>query len=485
MQFSISHIKHKNLFADFLSLGFLEENARIRDKSATSLIRLIELPQPLGTHINKRSSPFFYKIRGYQFEDSLAMIDLSDARKTACHIQQWLQMYFSLEDQYKFAKLCWDKNIHNLGIARKTFNIESNGNIQSVQFWKIRYPNLQTEELIQFTLPFRSKNSEGVIASLPNKIYANNYDYSNLMSRYNISESEAKSRVQKNFESSKNSQYFSKNYWLNLGYQEADAIEECAKIQRENSAKFHKKYSKEEQRKFNRLCREYYEELGMSSDVIDAILSHNGYTFSLELCVEKYGKDLGISVWKNRQEKWQQTLVSLPNYAEIQKKKDSVSIEYALKTANGDQFAAAEIRKKRLDQILGNSSKFYSKESVDYLAPIAELCQELDLEFFWKEKEFFLHSEEQLYFYDFTIPELRTIIEYNGKAWHPREEELDFKTPRGALYDKCIEKERKKIQLAENNGFDVIIVWQDKLPPINFIMEKIYEKRETYIKETI
>ncbi len=44
MQFSISHIKHKNLFADFLSLGFLEENARIRDKSATSLIRLIELP---------------------------------------------------------------------------------------------------------------------------------------------------------------------------------------------------------------------------------------------------------------------------------------------------------------------------------------------------------------------------------------------------------------------------------------------------------
>ena len=79
-------------------------------------------------------------------------------------------------------------------------------------------------------------------------------------------------------------------------------------------------------------CREYWINLGYNDNIIDDKISESQSKFSLKSCVIKYGDDIGYDVWKNRQDKWQKTLNQKENISEINKKKDSRSIDYFKKT---------------------------------------------------------------------------------------------------------------------------------------------------------
>lgn len=70
---------------------------------------------------------------------------------------------------------------------------------------------------------------------------------------------------------------------------------------------------------------EYYLNRGYTQEESEFLLKERQTTFSLEKCILKYGEELGIEVFKNRQEKWQNTLKSKSQEEidEINKKKSS------------------------------------------------------------------------------------------------------------------------------------------------------------------
>jgi hypothetical protein len=52
----------------------------------------------------------------------------------------------------------------------------------------------------------------------------------------------------------------------------------------------------------------YYLEQGFSEDVSEKLLKERQTTFSLDICIQKYGKIKGNKIYTNRQEKWQHSL---------------------------------------------------------------------------------------------------------------------------------------------------------------------------------
>jgi very-short-patch-repair endonuclease len=87
-------------------------------------------------------------------------------------------------------------------------------------------------------------------------------------------------------------------------------------------------------------------------------------------------------------------------------------------------------------------------------------------------------------FYDFTINELKIIIEYNGIAFHPREFDFEWKSAYGKLYEESYNRDLEKLQLAESYGYEVIYVWSDEdlkesvQELTNYIFNKYIEKTE-------
>lgn len=62
--------------------------------------------------------------------------------------------------------------------------------------------------------------------------------------------------------------------------------------------------------KTNPLTLDYYIARGYSTETATIALSNRQSTFSLETCVDKYGKERGTVVWSERQEKWLNTMNS-------------------------------------------------------------------------------------------------------------------------------------------------------------------------------
>lgn len=75
----------------------------------------------------------------------------------------------------------------------------------------------------------------------------------------------------------------------------------------------------------NPLTIEYYIKRGMSIEEAKIALRKRQTTFSLDICIEKYGKEEGTKVWQDRQDTWQGTLNSKPQEEidEINKKKST------------------------------------------------------------------------------------------------------------------------------------------------------------------
>jgi len=92
-------------------------------------------------------------------------------------------------------------------------------------------------------------------------------------------------------------------YYLNKGYNEKDAIMMLKKSQ--NNSEYID-YDK----RVNNTDIEYYLNKGYNEKEAKQKLKERQSTFSLEKCIEKYGKEKGLEVFNERQEKWQETLNS-------------------------------------------------------------------------------------------------------------------------------------------------------------------------------
>ena len=97
------------------------------------------------------------------------------------------------------------------------------------------------------------------------------------------------------------------------------------------------------------------------------------------------------------------------------------------------------------------SSKFFKK-----LIKMINLPEDIVIRV--DENEYFLwdYDNKKVYFYDFCIPELNVMIEYNGIMFHPRVKDTIFTTVEASTT-----KDNIKDALAKKNGFDLYWYWEN------------------------
>lgn len=102
-----------------------------------------------------------------------------------------------------------------------------------------------------------------------------------------------------------------KEYWMMKGHSEEESIQLANKCKNDNNKKGSVKRSKQStefKRSTNRLCVEYWLLRGHTEEEAKEFIKERQNIFTLEKCVQKYGEEEGFRVWKQRQDKWQNTL---------------------------------------------------------------------------------------------------------------------------------------------------------------------------------
>lgn len=168
-------------------------------------------------------------------------------------------------------------------------------------------------------------------------------------------------------------------------------------------------------------------------------------TFSLEICIEKYGEEEGKKRWAERQAKWLDSLDSLSDEEKIRINKSKLS--------NGYSISKAE------------------KEILKYLEDNSLVVS----------TQFFLSGQDRGYFYDFKLD--NKIIEYFGDFWHhnPVIYEDTWVNPVSKL--NSVERrilDNERISVAENQGFEVLIVWEQDF---NKNKQEVLEKCLNFLKQ--
>lgn len=96
-----------------------------------------------------------------------------------------------------------------------------------------------------------------------------------------------------------------------------------------------------------------------------------------------------------------------------------------------------------------------SKEAFRFLLPIYKFLRKHDIdkkEIYWgvgSSNEWFINCDNCLFFYDFTIPSLRIIIEFHGIVFHPKENEHSWISIYGETYENKYSIDKLKKEIAE------------------------------------
>lgn len=200
------------------------------------------------------------------------------------------------------------------------------------------------------------------------------------------------------------------------------------------------------------------------SQKIEYLKNKIGHSMTLNGYIERYGVKEGYDRFAKRQEKWQ----------------------YSMNSKSNEEKLDILIKKvKRLP--------FYSRQATLFFDKLVDRLKDLDLEFFWKKNEMHIWDKElsKIYFYDFTIRELRIIIEFNGVHCHPsprlsQTEWTNWKCPyTKQTADVKHVKDHRKILVAKEKGFDIEIVWSDQNieKQLQFLIDKINKKYESITEQ--
>ena len=161
----------------------------------------------------------------------------------------------------------------------------------------------------------------------------------------------------------------------------------------------------------------------------------------------------GLKKWTTRQFKWQNTL----------KSKSQEEIDYINKLKH-----------------VNRETNFYSDESIVKLKPLYEKLKNFNLKIYWMDNEYCIDKNNKLYFYDFTIPFKKIIIEYNGSKLHPspllslNEQQKWQQLYTNNSYNKVFQNDIIKNNVAMEEGFNLFIIWDYfTKEDINKIFDKI------------
>ncbi len=234
-----------------------------------------------------------------------------------------------------------------------------------------------------------------------------------------------------------------KEYWVKLGYSEEEAILqiEGQKLVSLNGciARFGDKDGKRiwneretkrsEAGKLGSANLDFWINKGHSEEEAIKLRSERQKTFSKEICIQKHGKEEGLRIFTDRQNKWQKTLYKNGNlksgYSEI-----SQQLFYEL------------ISEKDINQL-------------NYIL------------FAKMGGEFVLSDINGFYRYDFTDLKNKKIIEYNGDDYHGNPNKYnanDFPNPfrKTITAQEIWDKDELKKKLAEKNGYKLLVIWDSE-----------------------
>lgn len=212
---------------------------------------------------------------------------------------------------------------------------------------------------------------------------------------------------------------FSKEF---IKYKGIDNVEECI-------SEFAKEAIK---KRIHPTTLEYYIDKGYSVEESGKMLYNRQVTFSKDICVEKYGKEEGLKIWVDRQERWQKSLLNNGN----------IKCGYS------------KISQELFNEII----KYYIIEDIPYVY------------YAIKNKEYYISRKNFGFFsYDFTDSNKMKIIEYNGDKYHANPDIFDsndyphpYYKEKGPTANDIWKKDKLKIDLAKNEGFDVLVIWDSE-----------------------
>lgn len=213
---------------------------------------------------------------------------------------------------------------------------------------------------------------------------------------------------------------FCKEYWLKRGYTEEEAIKNISEIQTKNSNKI----TVSSRRQASIRCKEHWIKIGYNEEESQKIISRYQTTFSKEICINKYGKEKGLEIFKKRQEKWQLTLY----------KTNKMHCGYS-----------------KISQDLFNELIKHTNNEIYYGS---------------LNREYTIYNKENkhIYAFDFTDLTNKKIIEFQGDIYHANPNlfsEDDKPSPWNNLTSKELwQKDEYKKQVALNNNFDLIQIWE-------------------------
>ena len=299
--------------------------------------------------------------------------------------------------------------------------------------------------------------------------------------KYGVDESVIKNRLIKNGVKIAKGSPYSKNYWIERGLSESEAeykikvikpsfieywldkgfnLEESQlriEAQRLSTLRgYIFKYGQEEGNKLwlikqqehknglhSKRCLPYWLNKGYTEKEAKIEISKIQSTFSLKICIEKYGPEQGLIKFNERQLKWQKSLYKN-----------------------------------------GKLKSGYSEVSQELFFKIIESIEINDLNYFIFAKkggEFVLNSNNGFYRYDFTDLKNKRIIEYNGDDYHGNPNKYranDFPNPfkKNVTAQELWDKDELKRKLAEQNGFEVLVIWDsDYKRNKNLVIDKCKE----------
>ena len=220
------------------------------------------------------------------------------------------------------------------------------------------------------------------------------------MKRKNLTEIEAKAKVS---EIQKSRTNFNVDNWIGRGLSESDAKSKVYKIQKANSDKVD--YSRDDR---TATQINYWIKKGYSESEAKIKLKEHQSTFSLEICIEKYGEIEGRKRFNKRQEQWLKSLDTPENQEKLKNGRSLGGINACMGEKNFINFSkiSQELFWSIYNEIKNKFNKIYFAENGNN--------HNDEYKIFFKSNQ----HKKHLALLDFYVKDINKCIEFDGDYWH-------------------------------------------------------------------
>jgi uncharacterized protein YaeQ len=230
---------------------------------------------------------------------------------------------------------------------------------------------------------------------------------------------------------------YNKKFLHCMGWEDSE-IEKLISNKQKNNSKILSENKKNNPDKYNKVCPkkiEYWVEKGFSVEEGKKKISESQKTFSKEICIEKYGEENGLKIFKKRQEKWVKSLSNLEMYDKIQLKKNSYNYGFKLINELVNRSSFLKVTKQL---ILDNLNLITIEEFVNKIIELVDIKSSSDILPFYNSKLIQNHynisgKEIKNLFYNNTPLHLHKLI-YGTPIYHKGNRFKSVKEYRLALF---------------------------------------------------